>query len=170
MFEHADPGIEPHPENLAARADVLARQKTHAVDSDAFAAARNRIASGLTWGVGAITTDDEGRTLLVREDGEWLVPGGEVEDSETHHEALRRELREETGIEVTVEDLVAVTEVAFVHDGRTVAFYFAHYTATSETTSITANPGLPDEEIEAVRWAHGIPDETVDREVVSEFR
>ncbi|MFF8711548.1 NUDIX hydrolase [Streptomyces sp. NPDC015184] len=52
--------------------------------------------------IGIIRRGDE--ILLVREslgaDGEilWSLPGGGVEDGELMHEALRRELREETGL------------------------------------------------------------------------
>lgn len=52
--------------------------------------------------IGIIRQGDE--ILLVREslgaDGEvlWSLPGGGVEDGELMHEALRRELREETGL------------------------------------------------------------------------
>ncbi|MFF2898717.1 NUDIX hydrolase [Streptomyces sp. NPDC057966] len=52
--------------------------------------------------IGIVRRGDE--VLLVREglgaDGEmlWSLPGGGVEDGELMHEALRRELREETGL------------------------------------------------------------------------
>ncbi|GAA2333340.1 NUDIX hydrolase [Streptomyces kunmingensis] len=52
--------------------------------------------------IGIVRRGDE--ILLVREslgaDGEmrWSLPGGGVEDGELMHEALRRELREETGL------------------------------------------------------------------------
>ncbi|MFI1577571.1 NUDIX hydrolase [Embleya sp. NPDC020630] len=52
--------------------------------------------------IGIVRRDDE--ILLVRESlgtgGEmlWSLPGGGVEDGELMHEALRRELREETGL------------------------------------------------------------------------
>lgn len=53
---------------------------------------------------------DEGRILLGhRHDIDWWnLPGGGMEAGETVDEALRREVREETGLEVEVEQLVGV--------------------------------------------------------------
>src|SRR5579875_2453907 len=53
---------------------------------------------------------DEGRVLLaLRRDIDWWnLPGGGMEAGETVEEALIREVREETGLEVAVERLVGV--------------------------------------------------------------
>jgi 8-oxo-dGTP diphosphatase len=57
----------------------------------------------------------EGRVLLIRRskppfEGQWSIPGGMLEVGETLREGVRRELLEETGIEVRVLDLVEVFE------------------------------------------------------------
>lgn len=160
---------DPAFEDLAAREGVDARRTVSAVDVDRFRELRPKVGP-MTWAVGAVVTDDAGRVLLVREDGEWLAPGGEVEPGETHEEALIREVEEETGVIVTVEDLIAVTEVAFECDDDRLVFYFAHYVATPETTALTTDPGLDGEEIEAVEWVDEVPENTVDREVVTGAR
>jgi ADP-ribose pyrophosphatase YjhB (NUDIX family) len=52
-----------------------------------------------------VITDDEGRVLLARrarepDAGRWDTPGGFLEEAEDPLEGLRRELREETALEV----------------------------------------------------------------------
>jgi ADP-ribose pyrophosphatase YjhB (NUDIX family) len=54
-------------------------------------------------GVYGICRDTDGRVLLVGEsDGRWWLPGGGVEHGEHPFDALRREVREETGLEVGI--------------------------------------------------------------------
>lgn len=61
-----------------------------------------------TISVRGIVTDQDARTLVLqrRTDGEWEFPGGRLEHSENVEACLQRELREETGLCVTIEDLV----------------------------------------------------------------
>jgi len=58
---------------------------------------------------GYVLNEDNSKLLMIKRDkppwkGFWLVPGGHVEDSELPHEALKREIREETGLEVEILD------------------------------------------------------------------
>jgi len=66
------------------------------------------ITSRIMLAVGAIIEDAKGRVLLVRHkperggfwQGRWICPGGELELGETIEEGIKREVREETGLEV----------------------------------------------------------------------
>lgn len=60
--------------------------------------------------VAAVVVDDAGRALLVRrrDNGHWEPPGGVLEPDETIIEGLRREVAEETGLDVVVGDLTGV--------------------------------------------------------------
>lgn len=63
-------------------------------------------------GVGAVLVE-RGRVLLIRRGkppllGRWSLPGGTVEAGETLEQALRREMREETALEVSVGPLLTV--------------------------------------------------------------
>jgi 8-oxo-dGTP diphosphatase len=52
--------------------------------------------------VGGIVVDDHGRALLIRrlDNRRWEPPGGVLELGEAIHDGLRREVREETGLDV----------------------------------------------------------------------
>jgi mutator protein MutT len=65
--------------------------------------------------VGAVVRDEAGRLLLVRRahppaQGRWSLPGGRVELGESDEQALVREVHEETGLDVVVEQLVGTVE------------------------------------------------------------
>jgi 8-oxo-dGTP diphosphatase len=61
--------------------------------------------------VGAVIKDREGRLLLIKRGHEpgvglWSLPGGRIKANETDSEALEREMREETGLEVETGHLI----------------------------------------------------------------
>jgi mutator protein MutT len=72
-------------------------------------------------GVGMLV-EDQSRILMVKRrykpgKGRWSVPGGLVELGETVREAVKREVKEETGIEVEIERLLDVVD-NIVYDER----------------------------------------------------
>jgi 8-oxo-dGTP diphosphatase len=61
--------------------------------------------------VGALITDVDGRVLLVLRGhepgkGQWSVPGGRINPGETPENALVREVHEETGLHIVVQELL----------------------------------------------------------------
>lgn len=76
-------------------------------------------------GVGAIIVDEAGRVFLARrgpkaknERGLWEFPGGSVEFGERLADALRREIREEYGIDIEVGALLDVADHILPDEGQ----------------------------------------------------
>jgi mutator protein MutT len=76
-------------------------------------------------GVGAIIVDEQGRLFLARrgpkaknERGLWEFPGGSVELGERLADALRREIREEYGVEIEVGELLDVVDHILPDEGQ----------------------------------------------------
>jgi ADP-ribose pyrophosphatase YjhB (NUDIX family) len=67
-------------------------------------------ANSIVVAVTAVVVDGDGRLLLIRrsDSGLYAIPGGAVELGETLTAAVRREVLEETGIDVEVSGLVGV--------------------------------------------------------------
>jgi len=72
-------------------------------------------------GIGGVIVD-RGRTVLIRRGtepllGQWSIPGGTIEIGETIEEAVGREMREETGLEVRVLELIELFDRIYLQDG-----------------------------------------------------
>lgn len=96
-----------------------------------------------TVGAFALVTDGQ-RLLLVKQNyGQrlWALPGGLSEPGEQLAETARREVREETGLDVEIGDLVAVADRGFI-----VLFVFAAHSENGR------EPAPQDDEIEALGW------------------
>lgn len=93
--------------------------------------------------VAGVIVDDQGRVLVIRrrDNGKWEPPGGVLEMDEGIIDGLRREIREETGLEVNVERLTGVYKNM---ERAIVALVFR---CSVSGGGLTAN-----EEVEAFRW------------------
>ncbi|HET9946814.1 MAG TPA: NUDIX domain-containing protein [Patescibacteria group bacterium] len=68
-------------------------------------------------GVGAAIFNTEGKVFITKrgpkaknERGKWEIPGGGVEYGETFEKALKREIKEEHGVEIEVLELLGVCD------------------------------------------------------------
>ena len=155
--------VHPTPDELAARHDDVVRHaETFDLDAAAFERARRRADR---WSVGAFVHDD-GRVLFVRQDDRWFLPGGARVPGESLAAGARREVREETGVEVEITGLAAISEQTFRHGTESVPFYFATFEAVPRDASLADDPGLPGEGIESAAWHGRVPEDTFDAELV----
>ena len=132
-------------------------------------------------GVAGIVIEGD-RVLLVQrghepQKGKWSVPGGALEVGETISEGVRRELREETGLEVQVGRLVEVFERISERDDEGVRHHYvildymcepcggelaaggdaadARWVGRNELASYTITPGTPAVIEKAFRMSQG---------------
>jgi 8-oxo-dGTP diphosphatase len=105
-------------------------------------------------GVGGVVVSN-GRALLIRRggpplEGQWSIPGGMLEVGETLLEGVRRELLEETGIEVRVGELIDVFERINLDGGGKTRYHFVVLDYLCEALSGEARAGS---DVTDVAWA-----------------
>lgn len=118
---------------------------------------RDRIGHDLLWmpGVTAVVTDTSGRVLLTRrvDTGEWALPSGIPEPGEQLASACAREVLEETGVTVEVDQLLSVwtqPPITYPNGDRC---QFVDHTFTCHRTGGTAH--VADDESLDVTWREG---------------
>jgi 8-oxo-dGTP diphosphatase len=109
-------------------------------------------------GVGGVVISN-GRALLIKRgspplEGQWSIPGGLLEIGETLMEGVRRELREETGMEVRPLELIEVFERIEL-DGDGNARY--HYVVLDYLCEAAGGGPRAGSDVTHVAWAR--PDE-----------
>jgi ADP-ribose pyrophosphatase YjhB (NUDIX family) len=102
--------------------------------------------------VAGVAVDDAGRVLVVRrrDNGLWQAPGGVLELDETFHDGVVREVLEETGVTVAVDELTGVYKNIVRH---VVALVFRCHPVAGEPT--------PTDESAEACWL--TPDDATDR-------
>jgi 8-oxo-dGTP pyrophosphatase MutT (NUDIX family) len=104
--------------------------------------------------VSVVVTRDDGAILLIRrtDNGNWALPGGAIEMSESVGHAAVRETREETGIDCEITGVAGI----YSDPGHVI-----HYTSNDEVRRefaivLTARPvagqPTPSDESSEVRW------------------
>jgi ADP-ribose pyrophosphatase YjhB (NUDIX family) len=102
--------------------------------------------------VGAVIRDDAGRLLMILRGhdpgkGLWSIPGGRIEPGETPEQAVVREVREETGLNVSCGPLLGTAELPGL-DGAIVDI--RDYRAFLDSPSVEA--AAAGDDAAAVRW------------------
>lgn len=125
---------------------------------------------GLPFGAHTLAYRPDGQLLLVEQAGidMWVLPGGEVNPEESLLEGARRELHEESGIDVEYEGLGVLGEVQFYCDDHETWGVLPMFEGEATTTDPSVDD--PDGEITDARWFETLPENTRDREILLDWR
>jgi mutator protein MutT len=108
-------------------------------------------------GVGAVVFD-RGNVVLIRRareplKGQWSLPGGAVELGERLDDAIAREVREETGLDVDVGPVVEVLDRVRLGEDRRIQFHYVLVDFLCRPVPGTGREALvPGTDAEAAHW------------------
>lgn len=142
-------------------------ERTWPLSNEGYDRTVERFEQGTVGGAGVWVTDDRGRALLVRHEGEegWSEPAGKIEPGETPEGAARREVEEETGVTCTIDDLhlTQVIEATDADDPERSPIYRLIVVFAGSYVSGDLQP--EEGEIAEVRWWTDYPDELLYDEI-----
>jgi len=107
--------------------------------------------------VGAVIKDESDRVLLVKHrperggfwQGKWICPGGKLELGERIEDGVRREVREETNLEIRLTSPLAPFDRIVESEGQTeLHVIYIDYMAEKSEGDLK-----PDSDVEEARWA-----------------
>jgi nucleoside triphosphatase len=114
--------------------------------------------------VGALIQNPEAKILLCdshKWPGLYTVPGGHVELGETCEDALVREIKEEVGLDIKVDELLSIQQVIYPSEfWKKAHFIFFDYLCHVEGNQ---NPKVDTNEIQATIWV--MPNEALDLKI-----
>jgi 8-oxo-dGTP diphosphatase len=151
--------------------EFLTYETTRQVSRSRFRTVSERIErQGLPFGAHTIAYRPGGEILLVEQPGldAWVLPGGEVDPGESLREGARRELHEESGVEVDYEGLGILGEVTFRSDGHETWGVLPIFEGRATATDTVVSD--PDGEITDAAWFETLPENTRDREILRTWR
>jgi len=124
------------------------------------------------WASGGLIHDGAGRVLLLRHRASsrwgdaWVTPGGRLAEGETTVDGLRREVREEVGLDLVDPQLRRIFNETLTDGARVRHGYFAQFVARATSESIER--GL---DVREADWFDGLPGDMAFREdYVEDFR
>ncbi|MFB6235331.1 MAG: NUDIX hydrolase [Halopenitus sp.] len=148
--------------------DVPVTESFKELSPPAFQQALTRVEQESAASVGSVVRDEADRILLVSNawsDG-WIVPGGLAKPGESLTTAAQREVREETGVDATIERPVEFRRQRLqrADSSDEVTMWFVGFLgrADENAPAVATDPGTNDEGIERVEWFETVPDGCAD--------
>ena len=106
-----------------------------------------------TLGVSGIVFNNQKQLLLIQRNqppamGLWSIPGGKLEAGESLLEACRREIKEETGLDTEVKNIVAVVE------RRVEGFHYVIIDYLAQLVDEEHNQPIARSDVSEARWVN----------------
>lgn len=103
-------------------------------------------------GTASIIEDDDGRILLTKRNkeplrGYWVLPGGGIKFGERIEDALKREIKEETGLNIDIRDFITHYEI--INKKSKVHRIIFYYKSKSK-----GGVGKPSDDTSELKWIY----------------